>query len=587
VVHLRYLAVLLLVGLLVALCPAVVRAADQNYFTFVSLVRSRDRWRAGRNIEFLTSQIQLIQDSGILSTWLLDYESLTDPEIVSQLKDLPKGTEIGLLMEVGQKLAFDSYVNYDWQSEKWERADKLFLSGYEPQSRDKLIDTEFSRFKSVFGYFPKSVGAWYIDGYSLEYMHRKYGVEAVLGLADQYVTDGYQEWGQYIGEPYYPSVRNVLEPAENQGDKLDIVKTQWAPREPYLSYGIGPEFSNFSVQINDYDRGKGLGPDYIAGLLAVYTKDVSAKVAQVTLGLEVGELDAAYLTHISALLKTTKELGLSPVTMVDFASVYKHAYPDVSPPLTIKAFTGQDGIIWYQSPYYRAAILKQAGKSYLVDLHFYHLSRLRDNDQTVRDQRQNLYRVIPAVVDQISLGNRLELPSDEVNFGLKQLNLPGHIPITSSCKNISISLKDNQTVISSADNNSDGQSGYPYASFSWSDRLRQFGRLLTPDLRLSKISGHWVVGIATGPETLQGINFGTGQLGTLRYKYPILESFRQLKKMIIISSQVYGQQEDQLAGCRIKNALLKDSPYGIDHLMKELDRSKQFENSGYLVVRQS
>jgi lysyl-tRNA synthetase class 2 len=84
------------------------------------------------------------------------------------------------------------------ETDSWHRANVLFLSGYELRERKVLIDKLFKEYKDKFGKYPLSVGAWWIDAYSLNYMKSKYDIKAILVCADQFSTDGYQIWGQNI-----------------------------------------------------------------------------------------------------------------------------------------------------------------------------------------------------------------------------------------------------------------------------------------------------------------------------------------------------------------------------------------------------
>lgn len=516
-----------------------VGAAEQNLATWVFPVRGRDYWRQGRDLEHLTSIINLVNQAQIPATWLLHYDTFTDEQIVQRLKSLNKTQERGLFLEVTRQLALDSRVNYPWESEKWERADKVFLSGYEPVDRMKLIDTAMDKFKQVYGYYPTSVGAWYIDGRSLVYLHEKYEVEAVLGVADQYLTDGYQIWGQYMGEPYYPSKGSVIEPALNEEDKINLVKLQWAPREPLLSYGVGEKYSNYSAQANDFGRSKSLGLDYFAKLVKTYTTNVEIDLAQITLGIEVGELQPDYLPIVAGQMRVVENLGLTPLSMTNFAKVYKQIYPEISPALTITSTSGGRSIFWSQSALKRYAILTENGEEKLVDLRFYHTSPYFENDWNEADRRQNLYRVVPAQVDQVGLGNSLP----ERSF----LNPP---PV---------------------------QSATQLGQLSSKDKLRLWIAKFIPDIRASRINGRWVIGWVKDPQTLCLITCSY-------YPYPYLEAFLKLDDWRKPELDWSARWQDQLQN-RFPDemAVIKNTTYGIDALSQELTGPKKFENSYYYI----
>lgn len=525
--------------------PSLASAADNNYATWVIPVRGREFWRQGSDISHLTNLTKIVSSSGQASTWLLHYDVLSDKEVLSEVKSLPNPKEIGIFLEITRNLALDSKVNYPWETEKWERADKVFLSGYSLSDRKKLIDTVMAKYQFTFGQYPKSVGAWNIDGWSLDYLSKKYGVIAVLGCSDQYITDGYQLWGQYIGFPYYPSKGSVIEPALNNNDKIPVVKLQWAPREPLLSYGSGGHYSNFSAQANDFGRSKGLGMNYFSQLLRTYTSNISGHLSQITLGMEVGELETKYLYLISEQFNVVNQMHLKMTTMEEFANIYKSTYPNVSPEVTISSSQGNRSITWYMSPLFRAAILTEGAQRKLVDLHYYHTSNYADNDWTEADKRQNLYQIVPATVDMIGLGNSRDLVEGKPDF---LQNAPEAKTITS------------------------------FGRISFQDRLRQLFGHFIPDFRASNLNGKWVFGLAINPETLCLI-------GCEHYKFPIMEAFLNLDRFRYPDITLYGRQEDTLANFAPKGQkIIKGVSYGITNLDKELNKPKLFENNSYLVI---
>ena len=584
----RYLFVCFVLFVVLAFIPKDVVAAEANYVTFISIVRGREFWRAGKDLFYLTEQKKIINGNKVRNTWLVQFDALLDSQLVDEIKDDLPGNEKGLFLEVSRKLALKAYVNYDWNSEKWERADKVFLSGYGLLDRKKLIDTAFEEFKSKFGSYPLTVGAWHIDGWSLEYMKDKYGIEAVLGLADQYSTDGYQEWGQYIGEPYYPSKEDVLEPAFNKDDKIGVVKLQWAAREPLLSYGLVGHSSNYSVQVNDYFRYHKLGVGYFSKLLNVYTKDIQGSLGQVTLGLEVAELERGYLSGLVDQLKTVVAAGVKSLTASEFARAYKGAYPEVSPSMFVRS-TDDKGkeLTWFQSPWYRAGVLNDHGKRRLIDLRFYHSSAFRDNDQLLPDKRQNLYRVIPAVIDDLVLGNGIDL-TDEMSFQPQKIESKSAIP-SNLFLGFNVKVQDAGGVISlrpyPVQEHREGWEWSLYGQIKIWDRLKQILGGLVPDFRMSKIEGSWVLGVRTGSQTLWGVRLHKFKIGNLNYEYPVLDSFLNLDKVRHPDISLWGRQEDQLSRFgRQGKVYSKGVNYGADEITQELTRKKLFENSFYVVT---
>lgn len=296
-------------------------SCENRYVTLVNPVRGRSLW-SDKSVKPLIDQYLVSSKYGVSTTWLLQYDALIDQEITNQIKNFEILGERGLFLEISKKLSVDSGVKFD-DSVRWSHPGVVFLSGYTQSERRRLIDTLYREFKSVFGYYPKSIGAWWIDSYSLNYIKENYGLDTILIVADQKTTDSYGVWGQWWGYPYIPSTSNVLTPSSNKG--LNAVVIQWAQRDPILAFGDNAQFSNFSVQANDYIR-NGKNTEYFSNLVKTYLS-CDNKIGQVTVGMETGMEAVEFHQEYINQLKALSGLGnLQFVTMSDFAKIYKDVY---------------------------------------------------------------------------------------------------------------------------------------------------------------------------------------------------------------------------------------------------------------------
>lgn len=306
--------------------PNVVKAQETNcqnrFVTFVNPVRGRNLW-GDKSISPLQKQYEILAGHNYPATWLLQYDALIDEEIANTIKGFPIKGETGVFLEVSRNLGEDAGVATPIYT-RWSDPGTVFLSAYSQSERKKLIDKTYSKFKAVFGYYPKSVGAWWIDSYSLNYIKNKYGLEAVVVVADQKTTDSYGVWGQWWGVSYYPSKENILIPSLGNNN-LGSVVIQWAQRDPELAYGEGPSFSNFSLQANDYVR-SGKDTSYFVSVVSKYL-DCRNKIGQITVGLETGmesiEFSDEYSNQAMALSENFK---FEALVMSDFARVFKSVY---------------------------------------------------------------------------------------------------------------------------------------------------------------------------------------------------------------------------------------------------------------------
>lgn len=355
------------------LAPPANASTPPAFVTVVNPIRGSDFWdRQDQQPETaVAGQMEILKEKRIIATWLIRPDALTNKGIIDLLKSGPAYHEKGLFLEVTPSWAKQAGVVYR-ESAAWHLAESVFLTGYEPNDRKKLIDAAFEQFKSTFGGYPKSVGAWWIDSYSLDYMERKYHIVAAMIVADQYSTDNYQIWGQYFGTPYYPQKRHALHPAQNTTDKIPVVILQWAPRDPFNGYGGGVQESTYSVQANDYVDYHDLDSNYFKKLLDIYLRQPFNQFGQLTVGLENSYSWEAfakeYEQQIDEILKRAMRQELQPTSMGDFAIWYASSFPTLSPEHMIiaddplgKPFKA----VWYMNPYYRAGwFYNQDGSSF-------------------------------------------------------------------------------------------------------------------------------------------------------------------------------------------------------------------------------
>jgi hypothetical protein len=295
-----------------------------RYLTLVNPVRGRGLW-FDQSLKPIQDQYLAISGRQFPASWLLQYDVLKDKDLIGEIKNFNRDQEIGVFLEVSSSFAKDARVVYPYNS-AWSEPQAIFLSGYSQSERRRLIDKLFEEFKKEFNFYPKSIGAWWIDSYSLNYLKDKYHIKAAMIVADQKTTDNYGVWGQWWGVPYFPSKANILTPANNLNNKQDVVVIQWAQRDPILAYGSGPSFSNYSLQANDYIR-QGKNIDYFTKLVNVYL-DCQNPLGQITVGLEVGMESVGYSSEYKnqlEVLSTTK--SLQPLTMSEFADKYSNVYP--------------------------------------------------------------------------------------------------------------------------------------------------------------------------------------------------------------------------------------------------------------------
>lgn len=437
------LAVTILSLLFSALNPFAAFANTNSFVSVVNPIRGADFWedKAQNPKTAVFGQMEILDKFKIPATWLIRYDALFETEIINKLNDLVDD-EKGIFLEITPTFTKDADVGYH-NSENWHDAGSSFLSGYERADRIKLIDKAFAKFKDTFGIYPKSVGAWWIDAFSLSYMQEKYGVGAALIVADQYTTDNYQIWGQFWSTPYYPSSKNVLNPAQNIESKLPVVIMQWAPRDPVNAYGNGVGESTYSVQANDYLDYHDLNTNYFSSLVDLYTTQQFNQFGQLVVGLENSYSWHKYATEYKNQIQTLSDKKtanqLTVVTMKDFASWYRSTFPNLSPAQIIIAddpLGSYKKAVWFMNPYYRSGWFLNQDGSVFRDIRQY-----IEGDEEICFQKRcdevNFATFATRVLDEVTYGNNWIIDGGKIsdfkvskkgdNFVITYLNEAGKL----------------------------------------------------------------------------------------------------------------------------------------------------------------
>lgn len=329
-------------------------------------------------LESLKGQWEVTRNAGIDAAWLWQYSALEEREMIQFAKSTMKNQEFGIFLEIDRNLAEKSGTEYKGKG-PWYFSDGLFLTSYDKFEREKQIDTVFAKFKETFGYYPKTVGAWWVGADSIEYMRKKYGVLAVLQCADQFDTDGYSLWGTPWSIPYIPSKNNAAIPAQNLQDAKDnVVILQWATRDPLKGYGPAVVNSTFSVQdywLKQYDT------SYYEFLSNVFLKK---PYDQTVIGLEGGLPPESYRGIYQDQLKTAKKWDDDGKVTVELAGHFAEHFlerEEVLPSTNFfltKDYKSDDQSFWYHSQHFRVGIEKIKDKIYLIDLRDYANSNSED-----------------------------------------------------------------------------------------------------------------------------------------------------------------------------------------------------------------
>ncbi len=349
--------------------------------------------------ESIKAQALVTRELAIPATWLITHEILENESALQEIKSLPQDHEIGLFLEISEALARKAGVTYK-KPDYWYHPKALFLSGYTQDERVRLIDTLFSIFKERLGYTPTSVGSWWTDSFSLDYMQKTYGITANLMCSDQYATDNYQLWGQYWGAPFYPSKIHAGNPG-TADNKIDVVMMPWALRDPLHGY----QSSLYSTQ-DYFTTTEKLDETYFQKILHTYLFDERNPFGLAVIGLE-GDFNPEnyseqYKTQLT-IAKGMRDTGKIKIqTMKDFSTYYRNQFGE-TPQMQITApdlLGGNTTTEWVNSPYYRVGLRyrENANEVTIFDIRAYD-QNFKEPYYSSPNRDSHLSIVLPGVLD--------------------------------------------------------------------------------------------------------------------------------------------------------------------------------------------
>ncbi len=189
-----------------------------NVMNFVRACDERDENYRETLFNVTKRELELVNEFNIDNTFLLQYDALCDERYVSLFKkNATDKTELGLWLEIVEPLT--SACGLPYRSENGWKWDWHIIPGlpmgYIPEERKLLLEEAMRKFKEIFGYYPKTIGGWLIDTYSVNFLSENYDIDAFCICRDQVNTDAYTLIGGYFNGAYYPSKNNMFTPAQS------------------------------------------------------------------------------------------------------------------------------------------------------------------------------------------------------------------------------------------------------------------------------------------------------------------------------------------------------------------------------------
>ncbi|QGY42769.1 hypothetical protein GM418_03605 [Maribellus comscasis] len=352
-----------------------------NIINFIRLLEPRSE-EITEDVLFQTvvQQVEMMKKYHLGGTFLLQYDALMDSRYQELLKSLPDSSfEIGGWFEIPQPLVENAGMKwrgrYPWD---WH-ADVGFATGYTPEEREKLVDVYMKDFKTIFGYYPKSMGCWFIDAHSLEYMYEKYGIVASCNCKDQVGTDGYTMWGGYWNQAYYPSRKNAYMPAQNSENQIHVPIFRMLGSDPIYQYddGLGNERQGVVSLEPVYEKGGG-DSTWVNWYFRYFVEGESLEYAYVQVGQENSftweRMEKGFEIQLPLIAQLRDENKVKVETLAESGEWFKKNY-QTTPATSVSVLEDlpwkNKKTLWFNSRFYRSNLLWQNSELFFRDIQLF------------------------------------------------------------------------------------------------------------------------------------------------------------------------------------------------------------------------
>jgi hypothetical protein len=396
-IHIKKLPALIMMGTILLLCSfSLISPVDKNpvkaktkpkiinIVNFIRLLEPRDP-KVTEDVLYQTvvKQVEIMNKYKLRGTFLLQYDALMDARYQELLKSLPAGSfEIGAWWEIPQPMVEKAGLKwrgrYPWD---WH-ANIGFSTGYTPEEREKLADVYMQDFKKIFGYYPKSVGSWFIDEHTLNYLYQKYKIVASSNCKDQYGTDGYTLWGGYWNQAYYPSKVNSYMPAQHANNQIPVPIFRMLGSDPVRQYdtGFGTTWQGVITLEPVYPKAGG-SAEWVNWFFKQLVNGESMEFAYTQAGQENSftwdAMSKGFEIQMPLIAKLRDEKKLKVETLLESGTWFrKHYKTTPATSITVNEDLGNSDrkTVWFNSRFYRANLLWEKGTLRFRDIHLFNES---------------------------------------------------------------------------------------------------------------------------------------------------------------------------------------------------------------------
>ena len=328
-------------------------------------------------------QLDLVNEMGVPATFLLQYDVIANEEFVKGIKERAgENIELGFWYEVVEPLTTACGMPYNSERGwKWDwYINPGFSVAYPVKEREILIDEAMRKFKEVFGYYPRTVGSWLLDTYTVNYLSENYEIDALCYCRDQVNTDAYTFVGGYFNQAYYPSRNHMFIPASSDETQVNIPTFRLLGPDPIYNYDNGKYASEgckhgpYTMELV-HDRTSGRNPKIVDWYLDSYFRNESLGFAYMQIGQENSFAAYDIVPPLRMQIEKIKALGDVKIEkMCDTGKAFKERYSS-TPATSVCALKNWDTpdlqSVYYDSKNYTANVMRMDDKVFIRSLYLF------------------------------------------------------------------------------------------------------------------------------------------------------------------------------------------------------------------------
>ena len=375
----------------------------------INFIRQTDyRIENSENLLFeaVENQIKLVNEYNFPATFLFQYDALINPAYQKLMKtQLSPNCEIGAWWEITQPHVEAAGIKWRGEHSWVSHANIAFTTGYTPEEREKLVDVYMSKFKDIYGEYPRSVGSWFIDAHTLAYMVEKYKIVASSNCKDQVGTDGYTLWGGYWNQAYYPSRYNAYMPAQTEENQIPVPIFRMLGSDPIYQYetGVGTNAQGV-ISLEPVYRESGKNREWVKYFLESITNQPSLAFNYAQAGQENSftwsNMEEGLKMQFP-LFESLRKKGKIKIETLESTGKWFKDHFTVTPATAVTTLTDlkKEGnkTVWFNSRFYRASLLWEKDGFCFRDIHLFDENLQSDYLTTPGTGNQFFYQTLPVI----------------------------------------------------------------------------------------------------------------------------------------------------------------------------------------------